>query len=140
MFSYFFSLTKNSYVCWLGGVNEPVKLRKLDGTTYEAIYNPQKEGRHVVMITFAGTEIAKSPYEVNIGPYKETMIRAYGPGLVGGVVAYPALFTVETNGETGALGEQYSYRKTYNYCWGHFKILLFAYIRYAIVIRLYSLF
>ena len=30
---------------------------------------------------------------------------AYGPGLEGGVVNQPANFTVETNGETGALGE-----------------------------------
>lgn len=42
---------------------------------------------------------------MNIGPYKETRIRAYGPGLKGGVVGYPALFTVETNGEAGGLGE-----------------------------------
>ncbi|XP_021916472.1 filamin-A isoform X3 [Zootermopsis nevadensis] len=87
-----------------GGVNEPVKVRKVDGTTYEAVYHPRKEGRHVVMVTFAGQEIPRSPFDVNVGPYKQTRIRAYGPGLAGGVVGYPALFTVETNGETGALG------------------------------------
>ncbi|XP_075219680.1 filamin A protein cher isoform X2 [Lycorma delicatula] len=87
-----------------GGVKEPVTLKKVDGTTYEAEYHPRKEGRYVVMINFAGTAITKSPYEVNVGPFKETRIKAYGPGLAGGVVAYPALFTVETNGETGALG------------------------------------
>lgn len=87
-----------------GGVNEPVKLLKIDATTYEAVYHPQREGRHVVMITFAGSEIPKSPFEVSVGPYKETLIKAYGPGLNGGVVGYPALFTVETNGETGFLG------------------------------------
>lgn len=59
------------------------------------------------MITFAGQEIYKSPFEVNVGPYKETQIKAYGPGLVGGVVGYPALFTVETHGETGALGNHF---------------------------------
>lgn len=75
-----------------------------DGTTYSAAYNPTKEGRYRVMVTFGGQEIYKSPFEVNVGPYKETMIRAYGPGLTGGVVNYPAMFTVETNGETGALG------------------------------------
>lgn len=90
---------------FLGAINEPVKLRKIDANTYEAVYQPRKEGRHVVMINFAGQEITRSPFEVNIGPYKETKIRAYGPGLVGGVVGYPALFTVETHGETGALGE-----------------------------------
>ncbi|GLH11660.1 Filamin-A [Gryllus bimaculatus] len=87
-----------------GGVTERVKLTKLDGTTYEAVYNPHKEGRYVVMITFAGQEIPKSPFEVNVGPFKETMIRVFGPGLAGGVAGYPALFTVQTNGETGALG------------------------------------
>ncbi|XP_068916696.1 filamin-A isoform X4 [Tenebrio molitor] len=87
-----------------GGIKEPCKITKIDGTTYHAVYHPMKEGRYVVMITFAGQEIYKSPFEVNVGPYKETLIRAYGPGLVGGVVGYPALFTVETNGETGALG------------------------------------
>jgi hypothetical protein len=56
------------------------------------------------MVTFAGQEIPRSPFDVNVGPYKQTMIRAYGPGLTSGVVGYPALFTVETNGETGALG------------------------------------
>lgn len=56
------------------------------------------------MVTFAGSEVPKSPFEVNVGPYMETDIRVYGPGLVGGVVAYPALFTVETNGKTGDLG------------------------------------
>ena len=32
-------------------------------------------------------------------------IKAYGPGLEAGVVGFPANFTVETNGETGALGQ-----------------------------------
>ncbi|XP_063928955.1 filamin-A isoform X2 [Zophobas morio] len=87
-----------------GGIKEPCKITKIDGTTYNAVYHPMKEGRYRVMVTFAGQEIYKSPFEVNVGPYKETLIRAYGPGLNGGVVGYPALFTVETNGETGALG------------------------------------
>lgn len=87
-----------------GGVKETCSLSKLNGTTYYAVYHPMKEGRYIIMITFAGHEIHKSPFEVNVGPYKETLIKAYGPGLAGGVAAYPALFTVETNGETGALG------------------------------------
>lgn len=56
------------------------------------------------MISFGGQEIPKSPYEINVGPFKESKIRAFGPGLHGGVVNKPACFTVETNGETGALG------------------------------------
>lgn len=88
-----------------GGVREPVKMIKLDAHTYEVTYYPRKVGRHVVMVTFAGQEIPKAPFEVHVGPYKETLIRAYGPGLTGGVVSHPAMFTVETNGETGSLGK-----------------------------------
>ncbi|XP_066255182.1 filamin-A isoform X4 [Euwallacea similis] len=86
------------------GVKENCKITKVEGNIYHCAYHPLKEGRYRVMISFAGHEIHKSPFEVNVGPYKETLIQAYGPGLSGGVVNYPALFTVETNGETGALG------------------------------------
>ncbi|KAG7166764.1 Filamin-A-like 2, partial [Homarus americanus] len=87
-----------------GGSHEVIKTKQIDAYTYEYVYHPKKEGRFIVMVSFGGQEIPKSPFEVNIGPYKETKIRAYGPGLKGGVVGYPALFTVETNGEAGGLG------------------------------------
>lgn len=89
----------------VGGVKEPVNMKKLDAHTYEATYYPRKVGRHVVMVTFGGVEIPKAPFEVHVNPFKETLIRAYGPGLTGGVVSHPAMFTVETNGETGSLGK-----------------------------------
>ncbi|XP_058791414.1 filamin-A isoform X2 [Phymastichus coffea] len=87
-----------------GGVNLPAQLTKVDDTTYECHYFPVKDGRHVVMVTYGGKEIPKSPFEVNVGPYKESAIRVFGPGLYGGIVGHPARFTVDTNGETGALG------------------------------------
>ncbi|XP_012277113.1 filamin-A isoform X2 [Orussus abietinus] len=87
-----------------GGVKLPVQLVKVDANTYKSYYTPVKEGRHVVMVTFGGKEIPKSPFEVNVGPYKESLIRVFGPGLHGGIVGHPAKFTVDTNGETGALG------------------------------------
>uniref|UniRef100_A0A1I8PF86 Calponin-homology (CH) domain-containing protein n=1 Tax=Stomoxys calcitrans TaxID=35570 RepID=A0A1I8PF86_STOCA len=87
-----------------GGMNENVAMTKLDAHTYECHYFPNKEGRYVAVVTFAGQEINKSPFEVKVGPKKESNIVAFGPGLVGGVVGYPAAFVVETNGETGALG------------------------------------
>lgn len=87
-----------------GGVNQPVQIKKVNGTTYEAEYIPTREGQYIVIVTFAGQEIPKSPFEVNVGPKKESSIVAFGPGLTGGVVGYPASFVVETNGETGALG------------------------------------
>lgn len=79
-------------------------MTKVDATTYKCVYNPVKDGRHVVMVTYGGKEIPKSPFEVNVGPYKQSNIRVFGPGLYGGVVGHPAKFTVDTNGETGALG------------------------------------
>lgn len=56
------------------------------------------------MITYGGQEIQKSPFDVNVGPKKQSSIVAFGPGLTGGMVGHPASFVVETNGETGALG------------------------------------
>ncbi|XP_035216492.1 filamin-A-like isoform X2 [Stegodyphus dumicola] len=87
-----------------GGVQEKLDIRKVNEHTYECAYYPNKEGRYIVTISYGGQEIFKSPYEVNVGPYKESRIRVYGPGLYGGVVGYPARFTAETNGETGTLG------------------------------------
>ena len=54
--------------------------------------------------TFTGQEIKRSPFNVKIGPHKTSKIKAYGPGLKGGIVNKPARFTVDTCGETGALG------------------------------------
>ncbi|GIY01877.1 filamin-A [Caerostris darwini] len=87
-----------------GGVTEKVDIRKVDENNYECAYYPAKEGRYIVTISYGGQEISKSPYEVNVLPYKESKIRVYGPGLYGGVAGYPARFTAETNGETGTLG------------------------------------
>ena len=68
--------------------------------SYEFIF----QGVYTINITYGGAHIQRSPFRVEVGPYKESKIRAYGPGLEGGVVNKPAVFTVETNGETGALG------------------------------------
>ncbi|KYM87732.1 Filamin-B, partial [Atta colombica] len=64
-----------------GGVSQPVQMSKTDATTYKCHYTPVKEGRHVIMITYGGKEIPKSPFEVNVGPYKESNIKAFGPDL-----------------------------------------------------------
>jgi filamin len=87
------------------GQPEKVNIRKMpDGFTYECDYKPLKEGRYVVVVGFGGEEIFQSPFEVQVGPHKESKLVAYGPGLQGGVVGYPAKFTIDTNGETGTLG------------------------------------
>ena len=87
-----------------GGSEERIRVRKLDPVTYECAYTPKKPGPHTVVVNYGGQPITKSPFKVDVGPAKQTRVRAFGPGLETGVVGFPACFTVETNGETGALG------------------------------------
>lgn len=86
-----------------GGVNYNAKLQKVDATTYDVHYFPNKEGRYRVMLTFDGQEVQKSPFDVAVGPKFQSNVIAYGPGLHGGVAEQPATFTVETNGDPGKL-------------------------------------
>ncbi len=85
-------------------VDVPVKISKVDAHCFECLYVPQIDGNYVINVTYSGQHISKSPFKVAVGPFKESKIVAYGPGLTGGTVGLPAVFTVETNGETGALG------------------------------------
>lgn len=87
-----------------GGVNYNVQMQKVDGTTFECKYLPLKDGRYRIMITFGGAEIPKSPFDVNVRPKIQSNVVAYGPGLRGGIENFPAIFTVDTNGEPGNLG------------------------------------
>ncbi|XP_052286873.1 filamin-A-like isoform X5 [Dreissena polymorpha] len=89
-----------------GGANVTCKCvpSKTEEGVYECVYVPPKVGQYVINITFGGQNITKSPFRVDVGPEKFSKVVAYGPGLEGGVVNQPACFTVETNGEVGALG------------------------------------
>lgn len=87
-----------------GGQNTQFELKAINNSTFDGLYKPIKEGRYRVMIKFGGQDIPKSPFDVNVGPKKQSSIVAFGPGLSSGIVAQPACFVVETNGETGALG------------------------------------
>ena len=95
----------NSQVLGPGGVEERVSVHKLDPVTYACAYSPRKAGPHAVVVNYGGQSIPKSPFKVMVGPMKQSRIVAFGPGLETGMVGYPACFTVETNGEVGALGE-----------------------------------
>ncbi|XP_052093728.1 filamin-A-like isoform X19 [Mytilus californianus] len=81
----------------------PQKSKTEEGV-WECSYIPMKQGQYIINITFGAEHITKSPFKVDVGPTKTSKIRAYGPGLTGGVCNQPARFTVETNGEVGALG------------------------------------
>uniref|UniRef100_A0A0B7BLG3 Calponin-homology (CH) domain-containing protein n=1 Tax=Arion vulgaris TaxID=1028688 RepID=A0A0B7BLG3_9EUPU len=89
-----------------GGIDEKCQIQPVPGDqgVYECTYVPSKPGNYVINVTFADQHIPKSPFKVEVGPFWNTKIKAYGPGLEGGVVNQPAVFTVETNGEVGALG------------------------------------
>lgn len=49
------------------GKATPVNIKKAaDGTTYECDYKPTQEGNHSVVVTFAGQEIFRSPFDVSL--------------------------------------------------------------------------
>uniref|UniRef100_A0A915C7H0 Calponin-homology (CH) domain-containing protein n=1 Tax=Parascaris univalens TaxID=6257 RepID=A0A915C7H0_PARUN len=68
------------------------------------VYRPQTSGKHEVELKCLDSHISKSPYEVRIGERTTSQVRAFGPGLEGGVAKLPAIFYVETNGDTDQLG------------------------------------
>ncbi|XP_071982752.1 filamin-B isoform X2 [Engystomops pustulosus] len=88
------------------GLDELVKqLEAVDGVQLFEYY-PVHPGKHVVTITWGGHHIPKSPFEVQVGPEAGPQkVRAWGPGLFGGVVGKSADFVVESIGtEVGTLG------------------------------------
>ena len=89
------------------GNPEPVEMHQnAEGDEFSCAYYPRREGKYVVEITFGGKNIPKSPFEVFIGPEAGPQkVRAYGPGLHGGMVGHSADFVVETIGTMdGQLG------------------------------------
>ncbi|GFN93495.1 filamin-a-like [Plakobranchus ocellatus] len=89
-----------------GGIEEKCTITPVKGEegVYECVYKPTKPGNYIINVTFADQHISKSPFKVEVAPFWNSKVVAYGPGLEGGVVNQPAVFTVETNGEVGALG------------------------------------
>ncbi|XP_077428421.1 filamin B a isoform X1 [Vanacampus margaritifer] len=73
---------------------------------YAFEYHPISTGKYTVSIAWGGQHIPKSPFEVGVGPEAEQQqIRAWGPGLEGGVVSKAAIFVVESVGsDVGVLG------------------------------------
>nr|XP_020466872.1 filamin-B isoform X2 [Monopterus albus] len=88
------------------GIEEPVKLISSQDSVYSYEYFPKSPGKHSVSITWGGQHIPKSPFEVAVGQEAgPQQIRAWGPGLEGGVVGKPATFIVESVGtDVGVLG------------------------------------
>ncbi|XP_043944575.1 filamin-C isoform X3 [Protopterus annectens] len=76
-----------------------------DGT-YHVQYTAYEDGVHIVEVLYDDVALPKSPYRVSVTEGCDpSRVRAYGPGLEGGLVSKPNRFTVETRGAgTGGLG------------------------------------
>ncbi|XP_077470388.1 filamin-A isoform X1 [Stigmatopora argus] len=88
------------------GLEEPCKRKDLGDGVYEFEYYPTSTGTYSITITWGGQHIPRSPIEVKIGPEAgQQKVRAWGPGLEGGVMGKSADFVVEAVGENvGTLG------------------------------------
>merc|ERR1719376_1219222 len=89
-----------------GNKEIPVKLKKVADNKYEGSYKPKAAGNYKVEVKWGGDHAQKSPFNVSVAKKAgKQKIRAYGPGLEGGIVKRPAAFVVETIGEEiGQLG------------------------------------
>ncbi|KAL0180667.1 hypothetical protein M9458_023073, partial [Cirrhinus mrigala] len=69
-------------------------------------YVPKEEGVYVVEVVYDGNPVPGSPFTVEaMLPPDPSKVKAFGPGLKGGLVASPAEFTIDTKGAgTGGLG------------------------------------
>ena len=53
-------------------------------------------------MSFGGSDVPRSPFQVVVEKPSTSRVIAYGPGLYGGRVNQPAAFTVDTRGEPDA--------------------------------------
>ncbi|KAM6895601.1 filamin-C-like isoform 2-T2 [Xenentodon cancila] len=87
----------------------PIPCKLESGTANEVHtvkYIPPEEGLYRVDISYDGNPVPGSPFTVEgVMPPDPSKVRAYGPGLQGGVVGKPAPFAIDTKGAgTGGLG------------------------------------
>uniref|UniRef100_A0A3Q4HHX9 Filamin C, gamma b (actin binding protein 280) n=1 Tax=Neolamprologus brichardi TaxID=32507 RepID=A0A3Q4HHX9_NEOBR len=87
----------------------PIPCKVESGTANEVHtvkYIPPEEGPYRVDISYDGNPVPGSPFTVEgLMPPDPSKVRAYGPGLQGGVVGKPAPFAIDTKGAgTGGLG------------------------------------
>uniref|UniRef100_A0A3P8RUE7 Filamin C n=1 Tax=Amphiprion percula TaxID=161767 RepID=A0A3P8RUE7_AMPPE len=74
--------------------------------THSVKYIPPEEGQYKVDVSYDGNPVMGSPFGVEaVMPADPSKVRAYGPGLQGGIVGKPAPFTIDTKGAgAGGLG------------------------------------
>nr|CDS16181.1 filamin [Echinococcus granulosus] len=86
------------------GQVEPVKILKVSEHLYTCSYVPSHPGQYTLAVQYEGEHIRCSPFKIIVGPYKQSKVRAFGPGLSKGIIKTPNLFTVVSNDELGAIG------------------------------------
>ncbi|XP_077402560.1 filamin-A isoform X3 [Vanacampus margaritifer] len=88
------------------GLEEPCKRKDLGDGVYGFDYYPTAPGTYSITITWGGQHIPRSPIEVKVGSEAgQQRVRAWGPGLEGGVIGKSADFVVEAVGDNvGTLG------------------------------------
>ncbi|KJH52734.1 Filamin/ABP280 repeat protein, partial [Dictyocaulus viviparus] len=84
------------------GVELPVQETRT-GQKSTFSYTPIEAGIHRVLVTRNSEPLGQSPYKVNVSPATKSRVRAFGPGLEGGVVKQQSVFCVETNGDADRL-------------------------------------
>uniref|UniRef100_A0A671Y2Z2 Filamin C n=1 Tax=Sparus aurata TaxID=8175 RepID=A0A671Y2Z2_SPAAU len=74
--------------------------------THSVKYIPPEEGQYKVDVSYDGNPVMGSPFGVEaVMPADPSKVRAFGPGLQGGIVGKPAPFTIDTKGAgAGGLG------------------------------------
>ncbi|KYO34434.1 hypothetical protein Y1Q_0021009 [Alligator mississippiensis] len=74
--------------------------------TYRVEYTPYEEGLHSVEVSYEGSPVPNSPFQVPVTEGCDpARVRVHGPGLQSGTTNQPNKFTVETRGAgTGGLG------------------------------------
>nr|XP_054595919.1 filamin-C isoform X3 [Nothobranchius furzeri] len=85
----------------------PCKLESVTaGEVQKVKYIPPEEGLYQVEVTCDGNPIPGGPFTMEaIMPPDPSKVRAYGPGLQGGLMGKPAPFAIDTKGAgTGGLG------------------------------------
>uniref|UniRef100_A0A4W5PQS3 Filamin C n=1 Tax=Hucho hucho TaxID=62062 RepID=A0A4W5PQS3_9TELE len=88
------------------GTNTDTYITDKGDGTFRVEYTAYEDGMHVIEVLYAEVAIPKSPFSVSVVEGCDpTRVRAYGPGLEGGLINKPNCFTVETRGAgTGSLG------------------------------------
>lgn len=101
------AVKKNISCVFTEGLEEPCKRKDLGDGVYGFEYYPTTPGTYTITITWGGQHIPRSPIEVKIGAEAgQQKVRAWGPGLDGGVVGKSADFVVEAVGDNvGTLGK-----------------------------------